>query len=116
MGRHQPRRFRERREFRRNSKVNIEDHSGLRAISGPDFFWESFLPVFLVDVGELGELVAVSLVEAVRIMPGASGGDAEDGKTTFPCPGFDAFAEAKADLAISMTVFDHESTDEGVRR
>ena len=72
--------------------------------------------MFLVDVGELGETVAVSLVETVSIETRAAGGDAEDGEATLPCPGLDVFAEAQADLAIAVAVFHDESADEGVRR
>ena len=61
------------------------------------------------------EQVAVAFIEAVRVEAGTSRGDAEDGETALPCPGFDVLAEAQTDLTIAMTVFHDESADEGMR-
>ena len=71
--------------------------------------------MFLVDVRELGEEVAVALVKAVRVVASTSGGDAKDGKAPLPRPRFDMFAEAEADLAVAMAVLDDESADESMR-
>lgn len=67
--------------------------------------------MLLVDVGQLCEQVAVALIEAMCVAAGAARGDAKDGNAAFPRPRFHVLAEAKADLAISMAVFDDESAD-----
>lgn len=72
--------------------------------------------VLFVDMGELGELISVALVETMRIVTCAAGGDAEDGEPTLPGPDLDALAETQADLAIAEAVLHDESPDESVRR
>lgn len=71
--------------------------------------------MFLEDVRELGELIAVALVEAVGIEARAAGSDAEGGKAALPCPCFDMLAEAQSNMAIAIAGFHDESTDESVR-
>ena len=113
--------------FRRNKDfVHSVEHSGLGENPGPDAFWD--MPeistmcmglsgaMFLVDVGQLGELVAVPLVEAVSIEACAARGNAENGKTVLPGPCFGVLAETEADLAIAVAVFDDEPADEGMGR
>ena len=73
-------------------------------------------PVLFVDVGELGEYVAVPFVEAVGVKSSAAGGDPQDGQTPLPSPIFDLFTEAEANLAVAMAVLDDESADQGVWR
>jgi hypothetical protein len=66
-------------------------------------------------MGELGELIAIALIESVGILAGAAGSNAESGEAALPGPLFYVLAEAKADLAIAMAVFHYESADESVR-
>jgi len=97
--------------------------SGLGEDPGPDCFLNavelasdccSLLAVFFVHMGKLGELVAVALIEAMSVEAGAARSDTQDGETALPRPGLDVFAEAEADAAIPVAVFDHESTYQGV--
>jgi hypothetical protein len=72
--------------------------------------------VFFVYVGELGQGIAIPLVESVRARAGAARCDAQDGKIMLPRPGFGVLAEAEADLAIAMALFHDEAADEGMGR
>jgi hypothetical protein len=67
-------------------------------------------------MGELGEGISIAFVESVGVDATATGGYAQDGETVLPCPAFGLFAETKADLAIAMTIFHHETADEGMGR
>jgi hypothetical protein len=73
-------------------------------------------PVLFVNMGELGEGISIAFVESVGVDATATGGYAQDGETVLPCPAFGLFAETKADLAIAMTIFHHETADEGMGR
>jgi len=50
----------------------------------------------------------------VCVKAGAARGDAEDRESALPCPCFDVFAEAQADLAVTVAVFHDEPADESV--
>jgi hypothetical protein len=62
-----------------------------------------------------GELVAIALVKTVSVEAGAAGGHAQDGEASLPGPLLYMLAEAKADLAVAVTVFNDEAANEGVR-
>jgi hypothetical protein len=89
-----------------------ESESQARSVFGA----RSVGPVLFVNVGELGEGIAVPFVESVGVQASAAGGHAQGGETMLPCPVFGLLAEAKADLAIAMTIFHHETADEGMGR
>lgn len=73
-------------------------------------------PVLFINVGELGEGISIAFVESVGVQATAAGGHAQGGETMLPRPAFGLLAEAKADLAIAIAIFHHETADEGVGR